>query len=37
MQPGCSAAVLIPLMFFRPLAEAAIAVLGGRLIFWFAV
>jgi len=34
---ACRAALLLlPLMFVRPLAEPAFAVLGGYLIFWFA-
>lgn len=33
---GLAALLLVPLLFSRPLAEPAFALLGGYLIFWFA-
>ncbi|MHB2207946.1 acyltransferase family protein [Methylobacterium sp. CM6257] len=33
---GLAALLLLPLMFSRPLAEPAFAILGGYLVFWFA-
>jgi peptidoglycan/LPS O-acetylase OafA/YrhL len=34
---AASAAALTLLLFFRPLAEPAIAIFGGYLVFWFAL